>query len=196
MKADVYRQVAALHASCIDQGFLTTLGVPFLTLMYRAIDEAEESFLLVEERNGHVVGFVSGSCGMGPIYRHMLRRPVSLVLALLPSLVRPSRLKRIFDIVRYGRGSSGSEGLPTPELLSIAVSLDARGLGVAESLFRKLEMHFRLRGINAFKITVGDALTAAHRFYARMGAVPVGRTEVHAGEGSTVYVQYLVESGQ
>ena len=35
--AERYRQVAALHATSIDQGFLSTLGEPFLALMYRAL---------------------------------------------------------------------------------------------------------------------------------------------------------------
>ena len=77
-----YRQVAALHAANIDQGFLATLGVPFLALMYRAIDEAADSVLFVEESGGRVLGFISGGTGMGSIYRTMLRKPVALGLSL------------------------------------------------------------------------------------------------------------------
>ena len=82
--AERYRQVAALHAGNIDQGFLATLGIPFLSMMYRAIDEAPGSVLLTEEQNGRVVGFVSGGDGMGAIYRRMLRHPLRLGLSLLP----------------------------------------------------------------------------------------------------------------
>lgn len=184
-----YWQVAALHAGNIDQGFLATLGVPFLALMYRAIDEAVDSVLLTEERDGRVVGFVSGSLGMGPIYRRMLRRPYALAWVLWPSLLRPARVRRIFDILRYGKQNDDSVALPEAELLSIVVDPAARGSGVAERLYRRLEDHFRERGIPAFRITVGDALAPAHRFYLRVGAVPAGRIEVHAGEGSVVYVQ-------
>lgn len=187
-KEERYRQVAALHAASIDQGFLATLGVPFLTLMYRAIDEAEDSVLLVEERDGRVLGFVSGGSGMGPIYRRMLGQPIRLGQALLPSLLRPSRVKRILDILRYGRGKSDGGRLPTAELLSMAVAPEARGMGVAEILYRRLSAHFARQGAEAFKIVAGDALAPAHRFYTKMGAVPASRVEVHAGEGSTVYV--------
>ena len=189
--AERYRQVAALHADNIDQGFLATLGIPFLSLMYRAIDEAPGSVLLTEEQHGRVVGFVSGGDGMGAIYRRMLRHPLRLVLALLPSLVRPSRLKRILEILRYGGGTSTTHDLPRAELLSIAVAPHARGSGVAERLYRRLEENFAGRGLSAFRITVGDSLAPAHRYYRRMGAVPAGRVEVHAGEGSVVYVQAL-----
>lgn len=187
-----YRQVAALHAENIDQGFLATLGVPFLALMYRAIDEAADSFLLVEERDGRVIGFISGGMGMWPIYRRMLRKPVALGLTLLPSIVKPARIKRILDILRYGRNESTAQ-LPRAELLSLAVALDARGSGVAERLYHRLAMYFEEAGEGAFKITVGDALARAHRFYIRMGAVPAGRVEVHEGQGSILYVHTFVE---
>lgn len=186
-----YHQVAALHAGNINQGFLATLGIPFLSLMYRAIDEADDSVLLTEEQEGHVVGFVSGGMGMGQIYRRMLRRPFVLAWTLWPSLLRPARLKRIVDILRYGKQPGGDVLLPEAELLSIAVSPEVRGRGVAEQLYRRLEEGFRERGVPAFRITVGDALQPAHRFYLRMGAKPAARIEVHAGEGSVVYVQEL-----
>jgi ribosomal protein S18 acetylase RimI-like enzyme len=183
-----YRQVAALHAASIDRGFLATLGIPFLALMYEAIDEGQDSVLLVEERDGRVSGFVSGGCGMRSIYGRMLSHPMRLALALLPSLFRPSRLQRIFEILRYGRSSSGMESWPSAELLSIAVEPAARGGGVAESLYRRLVDHFHAAGQNSFKIVVGEGLEPAQRFYRRMGAIPVGRIEVHAGEWSTVFV--------
>lgn len=186
-----YRQVAALHAAGINQGFLATLGIPFLSLLYQAIDEAPASVLIVDEQAGKVRGFVSGGVGMGPIYRRMLRHPFRLGMALLPTLVRPARLRRIFDILRYGNKQKGRHPLPEAELLSIAVAPEARGSGVAESLYKRLEQHFRSQGVNVFKITVGDSLATAHRLYKRMGAVPAGKVEVHAGEGSTVYLQQL-----
>ncbi len=187
-----YRQVAALHAANIDQGFLATLGVPFLALMYRAIDEAADSVLFVEESGGRVLGFISGGTGMGSIYRTMLRKPVALGLSLLPSIVKPARIKRILDILRYGRNEPTAQP-PRAELLSLAVAPDARGSGVAERLYHRLATYFEEAGEGAFKITVGDALAPAHRFYTRMGAAPAGRVEVHQGQGSILYVHTLVE---
>lgn len=184
-----YRQVAALHAASIDQGFLATLGVPFLELMYEAIDLAKDSVLLTEEQDGRVLGFVAGGLGMGPIYRSMLRSPLRLIWALLPSLLRPRRVMRILDILLYGRRKGDGARWPKAELLSIAVEPTARGTGVAERLYRRLDYHFRERGISAFRIIVGDSLAPAHRYYKRMGATAVDHIQVHAGERSTVYVQ-------
>lgn len=186
-KKQLYRQVAALHVANIDQGFLSTLGTQFVALMYEVLDATDGSVLLVEERDGDVAGFVAGSEGMGVICRGMLRRPVRLALALAPSLLRPSRLWRIFEILRYGRREQ--QGLPRAELLSIAVLPAYRGQGIADQLYGRLIDYFREAGLSEFTITVGEALQPAHRFYCRMGALPVSKVEVHKNLTSVVYIQ-------
>ena len=190
-KHDIYRQVAQLHVDNINQGFLATLGTDFVSLMYQAIDEAQDSVLLVEERDGRVVGFVSGGKGMGTIYKRMLRHPLRLGLALLPSALSPKRVLRILEILRYSQRQNLGADLPDAELLSIAVDPGFRGQQLADGLYHRLEEHFRRSGIASFKIIVGDALAAAHRFYRRMGAQPAAETEVHKGASSTVYIQQL-----
>ena len=192
-QAHLYRSVAELHIANINQGFLSTLGLGFVSLMYRAIDEGEDSVLLVARVNGQAVGFVAGAMGMGPIYKRMLRYWPQLFWALLPSLFSPRRVWRIIEILRYSRSSGSTSGaaLPAAELLSISVAPAFRGQHHAESLYQELCEHFLKRGLPAFKIVVGSALAPAHKFYRRMGAQPAAEIEVHQGSASTVYVQTL-----
>lgn len=186
-----YRQVAQLHLRSLDQGFLGTLGEGFLALMYEAIDRAEGTVLLVAEDGGQVQGFITGGTGMGSIYRTMLRSPVRLGLALAPALLRPAKVRRILEILRYSREAALPGGLPEAELLSLAVAPEWRGTAVAEGLYRRLVEDFRRRGVGAFRITVGETLAPAHRFYQRMGATVAGEVEVHGGEISKLYVHHL-----
>jgi ribosomal protein S18 acetylase RimI-like enzyme len=192
-KAHLYRTVAKLHIANIDQGFLSTLGVRFVSLMYRAIDEGDDSVLLVARVNGEAIGFVAGATGMKPIYRRMLRYWPQLVWALLPSIFLPRRVWRIIEILHYSRsgGCSSDVVLPATELLSIAVASEFRGQRHAENLYQALCEHFLQFEMPAFKIVVGSALAPAHRFYRRMGAQPTAEVEVHQGSTSTVYVQTL-----
>lgn len=183
-----YRQVARLHVRCLDQGFLATLGEGFLALMYEAIDRADGATLLVAEEDGRVQGFITGGVGMGPIYRRMMRSPMRLGLALAPAMLRPAKVRRILDIVRYSGDGGLPDGLPDAELLSLAVAPEWRGKSVAEGLYQRLVEDFRKRGVGAFRITVGETLAPAHRFYQRMGASVAGEVEVHGGEKSKVYV--------
>ena len=189
---DLHR-VAQLHAANIDQGFLSTLGPRFLSLIYQAIDECPEACLLLAREGDQVVGFVAGTLNMGPVYRQLRRHWLALGLSLAPSLLIPRRLWRILEILRYSRGGGGEvtavPTLPAAELLGIAVDPACRGRGIAEDLYAGLKLFFATRGLGEFKIIVGAPLAPAHRFYRRMGAVPVAEIEVHRGAASTVYVQ-------
>ncbi len=191
-KHEIYRQVAKLHIANINQGFLSTLGVSFASLLYQAIDEGADSVLLTIERDGKVVGFVAGGMGMGPIYRRMFRHTPRLALALMPSLFLPWRIWRMIEILRYSRDNDQSSLWPRAELLSIALDPACRGQHLAETLYRRLTEFFESQGNSEFKIVVGAALEPAHKFYLRMGAEPVAQTEVHQGQSSTVYRHRLL----
>ena len=46
---DDYRLIASLHCNYINKGFLSSLGIPFLSVLYEAIDNDDNSFLLLEK---------------------------------------------------------------------------------------------------------------------------------------------------
>ena len=186
-KAEVYRQVARLHMAGINQGFLPTLGESFLTLLYEAIDADPRSVLYIEQVEGTVVGFVAGGRGMGTIYRQMFRRWARLLVALLPTMLKLGKLRRVMEIVWYSRGQKPMRDCPKAELFSIVVSANARGSGAAQRLYAELADRFFHDGEEAFCIVVGQDLAPAHRFYRRMGAVPMADVTVHHGQTSTLY---------
>jgi len=136
------RQVGALHASCIDQGFLSSLGPRFLTVLYRAIDRSDDAVLIVETDGNGVIGFVTGGSGMRPIYRQMIRDWPKLILALLPIVFQPRKVLGILEILRRRDKDDPGSDLPRHELFSIAVAPSARGTGVAERLYDRLTAHF------------------------------------------------------
>lgn len=108
------------------------------------------------KRESNVVGFVAGASGIGPVLRRMMRRPISLSLALIPSLVRPARVKRILDVLRTG-------GPQAPSILQarsclVSWSIPKCGELAFEALYRRLEDYFRSRSIKSFRITVGESL--------------------------------------
>ena len=95
-----YESAAKLHLKYINNGFLPSLGLSFLVLLYEAIDKNEKSVLIIKKINGKVVGFVSGSEGMKPIYLQLiLNRLPSLVWALLPALFSITKVYKILEIL-------------------------------------------------------------------------------------------------
>ena len=186
-----YRSIASLHCDHINQGFLATLGVPFLTLLYEAIDKDNESVLLVERVDRSVVGFVTGTRGLGRIYKQLLLKPLRLIYSLKSCLLSPSKMHKIIEVLLISKGSNISADLPKQELLSIVVNPAYQGRGHAENLFKALCSHFRAEGASSFSIVVGSNLDRAHAFYTKMGSIPVKEIQVHKGADSVVYVKEL-----
>ena len=189
--SEIYHAVALLHAEYINKGFLSSLGVPFLTLLYEAIDSDEKSVLLVEKVDDVVVGYVSGTSSMRSIYKQLLMRLPRLLWLILPSFFSLSRIRKILEVFFFTKQNKCVVHLPHEELLSIVVTPARQGKGYAEKLFVGLCYYFGNNGANGFHIVVGNHLYQAHSFYLKLGSEPIGEVEVHKGERSTVYLKRL-----
>ena len=60
----IFRAVAELHSKSIDQGFLSSLGLKFLTLLYEAIVADKDSILIILKAHDEVCGYVCGTQNM------------------------------------------------------------------------------------------------------------------------------------
>ena len=69
----------------------------------------------------------------------------------------------------------------------MAVDVKLRGQGCAERLFKALEVQLGQANVSAFRIVAGSSLTAACRFYGKMGATEIKRFQLHKGEDSIVF---------
>src|SRR5205085_2728487 len=66
--------IVDLHAGRIADGFLVTLGRPFLRRLYRRMVRSPRAFALVAEDGGNVCGFVAAAEDTGAFYREFLVR--------------------------------------------------------------------------------------------------------------------------
>jgi hypothetical protein len=190
-KTSDYIEVARIHSTCIELGFLSSLGLSFLALLYEAIDADEKSILILEKKNNQVVGFVAGGRGMKSIYRKMLLRFPRVFISLFPSMLNPKKVAKIVELLFFGTRQKSLPSCPQAELLSIAVIASARGGGLAQKLYKSLGQKFFQEGESAFCMVVGETLTPAHFFYQKMGAIALAQLSVHKGQSSTLYRQGL-----
>ncbi len=188
-----YIRIAEIHIGCIEKGFLSSLGASFLALLYQAIDESDNSTLILAEEEGRIIGFVAGTLGIKQVYRTMTEYWGRLFFALAPSLFSARKLRRILEVLLYSKdpGIPGQD-VPSAELLSISVVKEYRGKQHADRLYQEVIKFFKSRATSRFKITAGESLTAAHSFYRRMGAKAIGKIEVHKGENSILFVQEVL----
>ena len=186
-KKQIYQDAASLHIASMPTGFLPTLGLNFLSLMYRCIDEAASTILITKYKDDQLVGFVTGSVGKENLYRLMLSHPFLLVFSLLPVVFSVKKVRKIVSILSHTSGSVRAS-YPASELLTICVNSSFRRQGIADELYFKLCNDFKSKSVNEFVIVVGKALDA-NQFYINQGASIVGELQVHAGADSNVFIQ-------
>lgn len=186
-RSQIYLDVAKLHIDSIKVGFLTSLGIKFLALLYRCIDEADFSILIVKYKDQKLMGFVTGTIGSSSLYKRMLHYPLNLILILVPIIFNLKKIRKIIEVWRHMSGVKRSK-YPKAELLTICVHQDYRRKGIAIDLYQKLSNYFKSVYISEFVIIVGQSLKA-NSFYRYQGAKLIDTIQVHSDINSNLFIQ-------
>ena len=170
--------IARLHAGLIGTGFLSSLGVGFLKVLYQGLIESERGTVIVAVADEAVVGFIAGTDDTGAFYREFVRRhSLRAAWRVLPALARLRTWREMWETLRYGGGGSD---VPA-ELLSMAIAPSARRVGTGSRLVNELLDRQRARGVSRVKVVVGAGNDEAISFYERCGFGDPKTLEVHRG---------------
>lgn len=173
---------ASLHADQIAGGFLSFLGVGFLTRLYRRIPRSPGSFLLVAEAEGRVIGFVAGSGDVRGLYRSFLWHDgAAAALSVAGRLLRRWRLA--VETLRHGSAEAGGKGEGV-ELLAIAVEPGHQGAGVGRALVGSFLDRVGQGPDPAAYVVVASDNAAAVGLYLRAGFGVDREFELHSGTSS------------
>ena len=190
-----YEQVASLHVTMIPDGFLSSLGERFLSLLYEGIDKSEKNFLDVAlDEDGDLIGFVAGGSSYSEVYFHFFRNPYRFTRSLTYNVSLLFKVMGIFEILFRTIGGRKETKYPTAELYSIAVTGSRQRGGIAKSLFENLVDYFAVQGYCSFDIRVGASLSNAHAFYSKQGAVKQHRVTFHGSDSSIVYRYFIKDA--
>ena len=189
---ELLRACGEIHRSEIPEGFLSSLGVPFLTEMYRAIALEPATFLFGSTAGDSLEGLICGSeGGLSPIRLVLKMSPWRVLRHAGPRLAQPANFLRAVETLRYMGADPSTVDLPPSEILNFAVSRSSQGKGVGQLLFRELCREFKARGVGNIRIVTGADQRSAQRFYESAGARRAGSLTVHEGTDSVVYVYEL-----
>ncbi len=181
------RQVAKLHIAGISTGFISSLGIDFVSALYESIAKSEYGFGLVARRGDRVVAFVAFTTNILGLYRSVLfKSGLRLALILVGKLCSPARVKSSFETLFYPSRIARLD-LPRAELLSIVVAEPQRGRGLAEMLVRQGLAQCRQADIEHVKVLVAADNTVANRLYRKCGFSLAGQIDNH-GVLSNIYV--------
>jgi ribosomal protein S18 acetylase RimI-like enzyme len=177
-------QVAQLHADRISEGFLPTLGIPFLERLYGRVAASDDSFVFAAEDGGRVVGFCAGAADITALYKRFLLRDGFVAgLRAAPRIARS--LPRVVETLRY---PSSDDDLPRAEILAVAVASDAGGRGIGRDLLTASTQAFLAIGVHAAKVVTTADNEAALALYRGGGFTTAATVVVHGGTQSQVLV--------
>lgn len=187
---DAIHQIVAIHRQEIGQGFLSSLGDKALQLLFSSAVEGESGILLMatDAENDEICGFLLGATDTGRFYKEfLLKKSISAIIYLAPKLFSFEKLRKIFETLLYP-SKGGLQDMPAAELLDIAISREYQGSGLAQQLFQTFSELLQTKDIEKFKITTGEDLIRAQKFYEKLGAKQIASIQVHQGQTTFVYV--------
>jgi GNAT superfamily N-acetyltransferase len=195
--SDFLENVIRIHRIEISQGFLSSLGDNALALLFSHASESRFGRLLIakDTSSEQIVGFLLGTVDTGAFYKDFLcKKGLKAVFVLVPKLLSFEKVRKVFETLFYPTKEE-LKTLPKPELLDVAVLKEYRGTGVAQLLFQEFAKKLYAIGIDRFKITTGESLVGAQRFYEKLGAEKAGEVEVHKGQKTLIYIYRTSNSG-
>jgi len=162
-------QVAGLHIQGISKGFISSLGQLFVASLYEAIAEDKNSFGFVEVEGDKVLGFVVFSRNLSGLYKSILfKKGFKFGLIIAKQIFSFRVLKKIFDNIFYP-SKMKTLNLPDAELLSIAVSQQGQGKGIAKKLIKFGFRECAKRNIGQIKVLVAANNEPANNLYQKCG---------------------------
>lgn len=187
---DDIRQVVSIHREEISQGFLSSLGDKPLSLLFYLAVESKYGILLLGKPidRDKPIGFILGTTDTGAFYKDFLiKNFFRATIHLAPKVFSVQRLRKLFETLFYP-SKKEIQDFPRAELFDIAILKEQQGKGLAQLLFKEFSATMKSKGIEKFKITTGENLIQAQRFYEKLGANKVTEIEVHKGQKTFVYL--------
>ncbi|MHC5073614.1 MAG: GNAT family N-acetyltransferase [Planctomycetota bacterium] len=184
-------QVAQLHIDGISTGFISSLGMKFVTALYEAIIKNGTCYGFVTD-DDKVVGFVAFTTSLGHFYKAIiLKKGFRFAFLLARKMLSLKRIKRIFETLFYPSRIKDMN-LPEAELISIAIAPQARRMGLATRLVENGFAAYQREGIEKVKVLVCAENEAANRLYQKCGFEFSGQIKPH-NIASNIYVATLRE---
>lgn len=183
-------QIATIQRREVGKGFLSSLGDRALELVFSHAAESElgELIVAIDVSKGRVCGFICGTTNTGALFgRFLSRKLIHAAIYVAPKVLSPPRLWKVLETLIYPLKREMAE-TPNAELLVIAIDKNYQGQGIGQILFRQFVNALHNKGVNDFKIIVGDDLVRARNFYEQLGAEKTESIQVHRGQKSCVYI--------
>lgn len=187
LQSEHAEQIAELHIQGISTGFISSLGIGFVTALYKAIAQSKSSFGFTATENGQIAGFVAFTTDINELYKSVIfKSGLKFAFLLAGKMLSFQKIKKIVETLLYPDRIKKLD-LPKAELLSIVVDKNEQGKGLASELVKAGLAECAKKNIDKVKVLVADENIAANKLYQKCGFDLAGQMENH-GVVSNVYI--------
>lgn len=167
-RKDDAEKLSRIHLSELHSDFLPSLGLDFLTHLYRDFIKFKEVEVIVFDSKNKISGFIVGAKDFNSIFKTIILNNFFTYasLLILKMITRPIILKNVFDTLIYP--VKEWNGIKS-ELVVIAVSNECQRKGIGRKLLNELEIRFKKREIMEYKVSVNKKNKRANLFYKSLG---------------------------
>ena len=175
-----FKSIACLHIKGITEGFLSSLGVNFLTILYKGISNAPNSGIFVavsEENESRVLGYISYAYDIKTCYINIIKRNfISLSVTILPNIINIKFLKKILETLFYPffhkpQKSEKYNNWVRAELLSMVIDNAYQGMGIGKNLVKTLDDAMKQMKIDKYYVVTYGIDVRSNSFYKSCGFV-------------------------
>ena len=169
--------VAELHISHIRTGFISSLGVEFVTALYEAIAESPYGYGFVAVRDGEVVGFAAFAIHLSGLYKSVIsKRGFRFLFSLSRKMMSFENIWKALETLFY---PARVRNLPAAEFLSMVISKEERRKGLAAELIKRGFAETARRGVEELKGLVGADNKLCNTLLLKCGFELVGQINNH-----------------
>lgn len=144
---DSSNQIVNIHLQAFPEFFLTSLGKRFLKTYYKSViaDQTGISLGLINDKN-EFVGFSVGTNISKGFHKRLVKKNILpfLVQGLIILFINPKSILRL--IKNFDKGNNKDDDGNYAELLSIAVSPEAKGAGIGKEMIAQFEAEAKAKG--------------------------------------------------
>lgn len=174
--------IARLHSESFEDHFLPKLGTELLSKYYKEFINDKNIFIISTDEtnaiNGLILGTPDSSVGRNQFIRSN-KVALAFRIAFLCLKLDKDTWDRVVGFIKNRvvsqpskkdvTKSLGTPSTSTISLLSICVSKNAKGLGVAKSLVEEFEERLIKNGYKGYMLTVHKNNDRANGFYKKIG---------------------------
>lgn len=183
------KEIAILHKENINKGFISSLGIDFLTILYQYL--IKDEIVITYKNDNKVVGFISASFKTSGMMKNFIKKNFFKVTPTIIKNIKIKFIKKIFQTILEPKKVKSTIKMELPELLSIVVDKNYRGSKTAKQLLNSLEENLKQNGFEQYMVMAGEELIPANKFYIKNNFTIKTKVEIHDKKLSNIYIKKL-----